>query len=69
MLSKRRIYVGICSILVAAVQAAIGTELHTDTFPSVRNRVTRLQSPKLLRHLIDYSVEKERNVELSLCSP
>lgn len=52
-------YVVIRSILLAAVEAATGTGLHADTFPSMRNRVTRLQSPKLFRHLIEYSVEKK----------
>jgi len=55
--------------LLAAVEAAIGTEIHADTFQLMRNRVTRLQSPKLLRHLNEYSVQKERKVELFLCSP
>jgi len=53
VLSKKRIYVVICSILLAAIEAAIGTELHADTFRSMRNRVTSLQPQKLLRHLIE----------------
>jgi len=60
----------LCLVLLpAAVEAAIATELHAVTFPSMRNHVTRLHSPKLRRHLIEYRVEKERNVELPLCSP